>query len=161
MDKVTAESAIKAVHTFAEGVEDWGKFLEMADAMAINPMLPSEQGYKPPIEIMYGKMDSVIESICNQMEKKIDGDIYKAIMKVGINVDRDELLKALQYDRNQYEKGYADGKRDAEEALVRCRDCKHWKDDLMRDDLHICEIGYYFIEENGFCSYGERRTNNG
>ena len=40
---------------------------------------------------------------------------------------------------------------------VRCKDCKHWKDDLMRDDLHICEIGYYFIEENGYCSYGERR----
>ena len=45
--------------------------------------------------------------------------------------------------------------------LVRCKDCKHWKDDLMRDDLHICEIGYYFIEENGYCSYGERRTDNG
>ena len=41
---------------------------------------------------------------------------------------------------------------------VRCKDCKHWKDDLMRDDLHICEIGCYFIDENGYCSYGERRT---
>lgn len=34
----------------------------------------------------------------------------KAIRKVGVNVDKGELIKALQYDRNQYEKGYEDGK---------------------------------------------------
>jgi hypothetical protein len=31
-----------------------------------------------------------------------------------INVDREELLNALQYDRGQYEKGYRDGQRDGQ-----------------------------------------------
>ena len=34
----------------------------------------------------------------------------EAIRKVGVNVDKEELIKALQYDRNQYTKGYEDGK---------------------------------------------------
>jgi hypothetical protein len=42
-----------------------------------------------------------------QEEEKM---VIKAIEKVGINVDKGELIKALQYDRNQYTKGYEDGK---------------------------------------------------
>ena len=30
-----------------------------------------------------------------------------------VSVDKDELIRALQYDRGQYEKGYEDGKRDS------------------------------------------------
>ena len=44
--------------------------------------------------------------------------------------------------------------------VLRCKDCKHWKDDILSDDQKICEIGFYFIDGNGFCSYGERRTDN-
>ena len=44
--------------------------------------------------------------------------------------------------------------------VVRCKDCKHWKEDILRDDQKICEIGFYFIDGNGYCSYGERRTDN-
>ena len=51
--------------------------------------------YESPIKIITGKMQT-----------QIDGDIYKAVQNVGINVDRVELLKALEYDRGQYEKGY-------------------------------------------------------
>lgn len=42
-----------------------------------------------------------------------DNDIYKAVQDVGINVNKEELLKALRYDRNQYDKGYSDGYEDA------------------------------------------------
>ena len=51
--------------------------------------------YKSPIELIIGKM-----------QIQIDDDIYRAVQNVGINVDRVELLKALEYDRGQYEKGY-------------------------------------------------------
>ena len=34
--------------------------------------------------------------------------VFKAVRKVGINVDKEELLKALIYDRGQYDKGYED-----------------------------------------------------
>lgn len=51
--------------------------------------------YESPIKIITGKMQT-----------RIDDEIYSAVQNVGINVDREELLKALEYDREQYEKGY-------------------------------------------------------
>lgn len=41
--------------------------------------------------------------------KQLEGDIYRAIQTYNINVDKDELIKALNYDRHQYEKGFSDG----------------------------------------------------
>lgn len=58
--------------------------------------------YKSPIEI-----------IQNQTVTQMEGDIFKAVQSCDINVDKDELIKALAYDRGQYDAGYADGKRDA------------------------------------------------
>ena len=58
--------------------------------------------------------NSPIEKICSefqtQMVQEDEKMVMKAIRKVGVNVDKGELIKALQYDRNQYEKGYEDGK---------------------------------------------------
>jgi hypothetical protein len=56
---------------------------------------------------------SLIEVIYGNMTKQIDDKIFKAVMEYDIKVDREELLLALKYDRQQYEKGYADGKADA------------------------------------------------
>lgn len=52
---------------------------------------------------------SPIEVISQGVKISVENDIYKAVESYGINVDKDELIKALQYDRNQYNKGYADG----------------------------------------------------
>ena len=54
--------------------------------------------YESPIKIITGKIQT-----------QIDDEIYNAVQNVGINVDREELLKALEYDRGQYEKGFDDG----------------------------------------------------
>ena len=54
--------------------------------------------YKSPIELIIGKM-----------QIQIDDDIYRAVQNVGINIDKEELLKALEYDRRQYENGFEDG----------------------------------------------------
>ena len=53
--------------------------------------------------------ESPIKIIAGKIQTQIDGDIYRAVQNVGINVDRTELLKALEYDRGQYEKGFSDG----------------------------------------------------
>ena len=55
--------------------------------------------YKSPIELIY-----------KDAQYRMEKDILYAIQKVDIKVDRDELLKALAYDRGQYEKGYEDAK---------------------------------------------------
>ena len=69
--------------------------------------------YESPITIM-------TKLIQDQTADRIENGIFKAVQYVGIFVDKEELVRALRYDRNEYEKGYHD--RDAE--IVRCKDCK-------------------------------------
>lgn len=52
---------------------------------------------------------SPIETILKDVEIAFDKEVLKAVQKVGINVDAEELRKALVFDRGQYDKGYADG----------------------------------------------------
>ncbi len=66
--------------------------------------------YKSPIEKIYGELQT-------QMMQEDEKMVMKAIRKVGVNVDKEALIKALQYDRNQYAKGYEDGKNDVLEKL--------------------------------------------
>ena len=103
---------------------------------------------------------SPIEVFQTQMQSQIVGEIYKAVMKVGVNVDKDELLKALQYDRNQYQKGYAD--RDSE--IVRCNECAYaiYKEGLLKHEHIVCtkpftEHWQVVKPDDWYCADGERR----
>lgn len=58
--------------------------------------------YISPITIMQGEMNV-----------RVENEIIKAVQNIGIDVDKEELIKALAYDRKQYEKGYEDGKAEA------------------------------------------------
>jgi hypothetical protein len=49
--------------------------------------------------------------IAGEIQTKIENDTLSMVQNYGFNVDKDELAKALEYDRNQYEKGYKDGSR--------------------------------------------------
>ena len=66
--------------------------------------------YNSPIEKIYGELQT-------QMVQEDEKMVMKAIRKVGVNVDKGELVKALQYDRNQYEKGYEDGKNEVVDKI--------------------------------------------
>ena len=50
--------------------------------------------------------ESPIKIITGQIKTNYEDAIYSAVQNVGINIDKGELLKALEYDRGQYEKGY-------------------------------------------------------
>ena len=58
--------------------------------------------YKSPIELLF-------TDIQNQIIEQQDEKIYEAVVHFVPNVNKEELLRALRYDRGQYEKGYADG----------------------------------------------------
>lgn len=62
---------------------------------------------------------SPIEIISKQMRTELENDVYKAILDYGIDIDKDELIKALAYDRDQYDKGYNDGIRDGKIAAYK------------------------------------------
>ena len=69
--------------------------------------------YESPIDISYSDM---ILKTMNEMSKKWNQESDNHVMACVnqfVKVDKDELIRALQYDRGQYEKGYEDGKRDA------------------------------------------------
>ena len=64
---------------------------------------------------MYESPISIQKMVEHNIRESIDGAIYEAVLKTDVHVDKDELIRALRYDRDQYAKGYADGKRDAEQ----------------------------------------------
>jgi hypothetical protein len=62
--------------------------------------------YFPPITV-YKQMTTNIQQ---DIDKKIEEGIYEAVLNLGVDVDKAELLKALKYDRDQYAKGYLAGR---------------------------------------------------
>ena len=58
--------------------------------------------------------EPVAKFIQGKTESFIEGELLKVAQEMGLVVDREELLKALKYDRGQYEKGYRDGCRDSQ-----------------------------------------------
>lgn len=53
--------------------------------------------------------ESPINVIYKNIETKLEDGVIKAVQDVGITVDKQELIKALQYDRDSYRRGYTDG----------------------------------------------------
>ena len=64
--------------------------------------------YESPIEIISQQIDDMINKVAEERENKIVANICE---QIHVNVDKEELLKALAYDRNQYNKGYDDARR--------------------------------------------------
>ena len=107
--------------------------------------------YESPIKL-------ITSQITSELVQGVDGEIFKAVQKVGVMVDRDELLRALAYDGEQYQKGYAD--RDAE--IVRCHNCK-WHDNYSEKVIREgkphgwCDKHNEYTRGSYFCADGERR----
>lgn len=92
-------------------------------------------------------MRDIINITMGELTTAVDNEVMKAVQKVGIDVDKEELLKALELYHN----------------LVRCKECKYahmtyggdckccdmWKDD---DDFCI-EL---YLDGDFYCAYGER-----
>ncbi len=60
--------------------------------------------YESPINII-----EIQDSFVSEIKEKTEEMVFTEIRRIGVDVDKEELLKALQYDREQYEKGYSDG----------------------------------------------------
>lgn len=94
---------------------------------------------------------SPIETIYEDVQRQYDNYVCKAVKKVGIKVDKDELIKALHYDRDQYLHGYGDGWDAKEASIVRCKDCVYCGTDMD------CWVTNRFVTDSDFCSKGEER----
>lgn len=65
--------------------------------------------YKSPIKTV------VTDLQFRDIKERLDSEIMRAVASAEITVDREELIKALAYDRDQYNKGYEDGWKAAKE----------------------------------------------
>lgn len=65
--------------------------------------------YESPIKLS-------MEEIAEDIHKNLDECIVESIARYGIAIDKDSLIRALTYDRDQYQKGYADAK--AEQSWI-------------------------------------------
>jgi hypothetical protein len=61
---------------------------------------------------------SPITEYLGQMRIERENAVLKAIQEFDIRVDKDELIKALQYDRDQYRKGFIDGCRGSNDRII-------------------------------------------
>ena len=103
--------------------------------------------YKSPIEIF-----------TEEMRFCYDNNMMEAVQRYDIQVDKDELLKALRYDRQQYEMGFADGKISVYNNIVRCKNCDY-RDGIEDTCGNIyCRLHDGRFDKDGYCSYGKRRT---
>ena len=71
--------------------------------------------YESPIMIL---QDQIATDFARKIDEETGKAIYEATQRIGINVDDNELLKALRYDRGQYDKGYNDGFNDGRKAII-------------------------------------------
>ena len=113
----------------------------------------------------YPEYDSPFEltmsDITTQIARNIDEMCWQALQRVGINVDKEKLLIALNQDAERYREAFSKGrdtgyaKRD--EEIVRCKDCDN-KECWGRAGDVVCGILYNTSHEmNWFCADGERR----
>lgn len=72
-------------------------------------------GYQSPISQIYKDVEY-------KFKEDMENKIMEAVHHFGISIDKEELIKALQYDRNQYEKGYSDGRASIVEELEKIKD---------------------------------------
>ncbi len=97
--------------------------------------------YKSPFDIIIGEFEFSFENeVCN------------AVRNIGIAVDKEELLKALRYDRDQYNQGY----KDAMAALVHCEECRLHGTCIVEDAFNTARMP----DSKMFCAVGKRKIDN-
>ena len=83
-------------------------------------------------------MSDIIKIAMGELNTAFDNEVMKAVQKVGISVNKAELIKALELS----------------DRLVRCQDCKYWVYNFNGCSRNPCTEPWYATD---FCSYGERR----
>lgn len=99
--------------------------------------------------------NSPIEITLQDMDMQIEDNILNAVQRVNINVNKDELMKALSYDRQQYQKGYDD----ARNNIIHCKDCTHYSvNNVLIGNVCKRLPTVFNMQEDDFCSYAVRKV---
>ena len=92
--------------------------------------------YEPPLDVsVFQKFNDVVNAIDNELATTITTQIEYA---VDVKVDKDELMRALAYDREQYKKGYDDGYKSAMQ-------CKWERDSEIAELIRVMNPRLYYL----------------
>lgn len=70
--------------------------------------------YESPIKL--------IEDMTKRFQLSVEDNVYHSVLNIGVNVDKAELIRALEYDRDQYYHGRQDERKHIITALMDLRD---------------------------------------
>ena len=106
--------------------------------------------YQSPISIY----ETAVQYIMEQRENAIFAKVQDAF---DVQVDKKELIRALMYDRNQYEKGYFDGKEEATPKWIPATELlpEADKEVLCFTKMRYCWIASWNICDDRMWSDGE------
>ena len=96
--------------------------------------------------------ESPVNIITKDIQSKFENGVMTYMQDIGIYVDKGELVKALAYDRDQYEKGYREGRFAAESKT-------EWisvEDSLPRNGQY-CFVAYVYNDNPEHRGYGTER----
>lgn len=104
-----------------------------------------------------GNLNADERDVYLPVDVDLDRYVVETVEEIGIEIDKEELLKALEYDRDQYVKGYHD--RDRE--LIRCRECKCARKSLLFKGKLLCRRrpgAFFYTAPYDFCSCGRHKS---
>lgn len=83
--------------------------------------------YKSPITIETDLVQRQAALMIEESKRETEKAIYEAVLSCNVIVDKEELERALRYDRNQWEEGYNAGysaglEKGKTEALARIKE---------------------------------------
>lgn len=98
--------------------------------------------YESPITV-YQTQQEMVQCIRETQDEMVFAKIRQVV-----DVNKEELIKALQYDRDQYKKGYEDGLKDAVPVVH-----GHWYEDRWTryDGYVVCSACKKRNNEHKFC----------
>ena len=105
-----------------------------------NAFKVDREEYEPPVEVFKAINEAQIK-IRQTIENGIIGEIE---LQMGVKVDKEELAKALNYERDQYRKGYIDREKQISEKLDEM--FKALEDELE----NTCPIEYLNLDPESF-----------
>ena len=107
--------------------------------------------YESPLELIFSQIEEGIK----ERDRALENRALESVIRCGVIVDKEELIQALAYDRDQYEKGYQAGRwaRDAE--IIRCQECMN-KECMGRGGQIVCGITGEQHAPDWYCGDGER-----
>ena len=101
--------------------------------------------YSIPYDSPIGLISTTVQRIASEIGERTDEEVYKSILKVGVNIDKEKLISALKQDRQRYEEAYRRGYAAGKDSIVRCKDCVHYNPALNYCSYHESSFsgGYY------------------